>query len=143
MATATVGGTAYGSLVEAVEHAKPGDTISISGAHTGQMVIARTLPGLVVVGASGASISAGKGPAVLCSATGVQISGLLLAAKEGEACVSVPGGGSLTLVSCEVRCSAANGVQVQGECTLESCKVLECGAYGTYECIAYDICIYI
>lgn len=131
MATATVGGTSYGSLVEAVVHAKPGDTITISGVHTDQqLVITSKLKDLVVVGASGASISSTKGPAVQCSAKGVKISGLALSTKDGEACVLVPREGSLTLVSCEVRCTAADGVQVHGECVLESCKVLECGTYG-------------
>ena len=38
MATVTVGAIKYGSLGEAMGGAKPGDTISISGAHTGQQL---------------------------------------------------------------------------------------------------------
>ena len=85
----------------------------------------------MVLDTGGASITVAQGPAVQCGAAGAKISGVALAAADSAgACVTVERGGALALDSCEVRNTAGDGVQALGECSLASCKVLECGAYG-------------
>jgi hypothetical protein len=133
MAMISVGETKYGSLAEAVAGAKTGDTIAISGAHTGQLTINREL---IVVGTGGASITSAAGPALQCCASGVKISGVELSAADSEvACVTVAISCTLALDACEVRNYMGDGVRALGECVLTSCKVLECGAYGM---VAHD-----
>lgn len=87
--------------------------------------------GLFVVGTDNATITVPSGPAVLCSAVGVTITGLsLIVSKEGQSAVTVPREGELKLVSCKVSNRGGDGVQVFGKCKIEVCKVFECETYG-------------
>ena len=46
----SIGGKTYASLIEAVECAKPGDTLSVSGSHEAQcLIISAKLKGLLLV----------------------------------------------------------------------------------------------